>query len=1156
MPQKSPTVADSFTLGELLSGFDRQILWLMERGYLDDLVIESNTFAAEAPASDFAKSFQGFRLQRFHSYSDRDRDLAAQNIENWLGLFRDGSHSFLMGIDGRNARVPEISFIAGNRPGADAVSGVEFTKFLRHGMAANFPGSDRQILEEGYFSGFVSSIQSQSHAGVITGIPSRKKNEEQFFAQGIERFLDSVSGLNFNVLLVAEPFSSKEVGRFLHPVLDLKNAVGQFRKFTLSDTKSVADSIANTLSVNVFGSQSATETISKTMMGGAGIAGGVAGLIGGVAGGAVGFLSGPAAPVVVPILASAGTAIGSAVGTIGATVLGGAPLATTISESLGRMGGAGAGYARTWTKTLSTSQSVGREAVNYSAEYALELLDLHIERLRAARNYGYWNAALYITAEDPMSFLAVRNAAVACFSGEGTHLEPLRFVVLKTPGSKSGGDRALVHATAGHNCRLSMFDQINEALGQEQHPLGAHMQGIGTPLTTAELGILCAPPQRECRAISVTERAVFGGKSLESGLGKNTARLNLGKILYFGEPTTEMVSVSLDNLSRHLLVTGITGSGKTNTVQGICRQLDDHSVPWLVIEPGAKSEYRNLHASTAPHVFRLGSSTPDGPAVPFRFNPFYFPRGVEVLPHIDRLKAAFNAAFPMYASMPYLLEEAIVKCYEESGWDLESSTNSKATHPANPWSDPAHHLLFPILGDLLPKIDEVVAAKRYDLRLEMDLSAALRARLGSLLLGAKGSMLNTRHTLDLPHLLKHRVVLEMAAMGSDEEKVLMMGFLIGSLFEAAQVAGLSGDGKLRHVLVIEEAHRLLRAAPPGDNPEIANVRGAAVEQFSHLLSELRAFGHGVVVVDQSPSRLLPDVVRSTHLKIVHQLSAEEDRLAVGTAMALDSSQTRDLARLRRERGEAVVFQPEWPQAYCVSVPLQEADQRGEVQDNAVRLAASRKAFPITSAPGTTVKTPIAAYRALCGMLLANRELMGAGIKKKLSMAERMDIISGVADSGGSKQDLSLPGLFEDFLAVLLRVAPGGLDVWGDLPDQLKAASEGKPEERIERLSKLGQHLRAEAGDETLLLGALIGLYAQSSRFDTIPARIARETPAGDACCRRLRDFAREQSDVLLKDVEIEENHRFLIERLLIEQTVRLSGMGRPAEIVERCFNLH
>lgn len=1157
---KIPILPNELKIGDLLAGFDRQTLYLLERGYLDGFRVDQSSFAADSTPNAFDDSFQGFRMRRLHSYAEQDRDLAVQNIENWLGLFRQGSHSFLMSIDARESRVPELCFMAGRRSQASGLTGKPFADFLNHGMAANFPGSDRVPFGQDHYFNWQHWANQTPYAGVVTGIPSRKKPEERFFVQGIERFLDSVVGLEFSVLLVAEPYSSADLTSFLNPVLDLKTAIGQMRKFTLTDTKSIADSLAHTLSVNVFGSGGSTHQDSTstshtdTKLGGAGAAGAIGGVIGSIAG----AFTGPLAPLAVPLLGM----VGSAIGTAGASLLGGNlsssdTITKTVSDAVSQMAGMSLGYARTTTRTLSTSQSVGREAVNYAVEYALELLDLQLARLRTGRNYGFWNTGLYIMAEDEAAFQAVRHAAVACFSGEESHLEPLRFVILKSPSVTGNGDIALIQATSGHNSRLAMFDELNLALDIPQHPLGGHMQGIGTPLTTSELGILCAPPQRECRAISVTERAIFGGKTLEPESNQGDARLDLGRILYFGERTSEMASISLNGLARHVLVTGITGSGKTNTVHGICARLDENKVPWMVIEPAAKCEYRNVGGSNPPHVFRLGSILEDGPVVPFRFNPFYFPRGVEVLSHIDRVKAAFNAAFPMYASMPYLLEEAIVRCYEEAGWNLDSSTNHKAEDPENPWDHPAHRLLFPTLGELLPKIDDVVASKRYDLRLEMDLSAALRARLGSLLLGSKGSMLNTRETLDMRSMIGKRVVLEMASMGNDEEKVLMMGLLIGSLFEVAQANGLANEGKLRHVMVIEEAHRLLRAAPIGDNPEIANVRGGAVEQFANLLSEMRAFGHGVIVVDQSPCRLLPDVVRSTHLKIVHQLAAEEDRIAVGACMALNDSQTRDLARLRRDKGEAVVFQPEWPQAYCISVDKLPGLLPVALPpcDN-IRRKRTADVFP-GSAPsikrGGPSATPTAVYRALCGMLLGNRKMLESALPRNATKPNPLDVAMGLSSTPTACDFGFLASEFEELLAVLMRVAPVGLDVLGDLPERMKAAA-NDPTKILEVGRKL-QQINGGADALPMLLRCLVPLYARSRGFAEEPARIARENPPGDACCLALRDFARRNAHDLLGSVELEKDHRLLIERLLIEQAVRLAGLGRAAEIVERCHSL-
>ena len=87
---------------------------------------------------------------------------------------------------------------------------------------------------------------------------------------------------------------------------------------------------------------------------------------------------------------------------------------------------------------------------------------------------------------------------------------------------------------------------------------------------------------------------------------------------------------------------------------------------------------------------------------------------------------------------------------------------------------------------------------------------------------------------------------------------------------------------LRHVLVIEEAHRLLKNGSTGQ-------AAAAVELFASLLAEVRAYGEGVVVVEQIPSKIVPDVLKNTALEVMHRLPARDDRDAVGSSMNLQEA---------------------------------------------------------------------------------------------------------------------------------------------------------------------------------------------------------------------------------------------------------------------------
>jgi len=123
---------------------------------------------------------------------------------------------------------------------------------------------------------------------------------------------------------------------------------------------------------------------------------------------------------------------------------------------------------------------------------------------------------------------------------------------------------------------------------------------------------------------------------------------------------------------------------------------------------------------------------------------------------------------------------------------------------------------------------------------------------------------------------------------------------------------------LKHVTVIEEAHRLLRNVAETPGTSVANPRHQAVEQFSAMLAELREYGEGLVVVDQMPSKLIPDVIRNTCIKIVHRLTAEEERRLVAGAMCLNDAQTRFLSSL--PTGQAIVYADGSLNACRVTVP--------------------------------------------------------------------------------------------------------------------------------------------------------------------------------------------------------------------------------------------
>jgi uncharacterized protein len=141
-----------------------------------------------------------------------------------------------------------------------------------------------------------------------------------------------------------------------------------------------------------------------------------------------------------------------------------------------------------------------------------------------------------------------------------------------------------------------------------------------------------------------------------------------------------------------------------------------------------------------------------------------------------------------------------------------------------------------------------------------------------------------------------------------------MGTLIIRLVEHLRLRARAGQREgLCHVIVIEEAHRLLRAGRQG------RASAHAVELFASMLAEIRAYGEGLVIAEQIPAKLVPDAVKNTALKVVHRLPARDDRDLVGAAMNLDEDQSRQVVSL--PPGVAAVFADGMDRPVRVRVPF-------------------------------------------------------------------------------------------------------------------------------------------------------------------------------------------------------------------------------------------
>ncbi|MGL5531636.1 MAG: ATP-binding protein, partial [Culicoidibacterales bacterium] len=110
---------------------------------------------------------------------------------------------------------------------------------------------------------------------------------------------------------------------------------------------------------------------------------------------------------------------------------------------------------------------------------------------------------------------------------------------------------------------------------------------------------------------------------------------------------------------------------------------------------------------------------------------------------------------------------------------------------------------------------------------------------------------------------------------------------------------------LKHVTVLEEAHNLLKNTTQSSSELV----GKSVEILTNTIAEIRTYGEGFIIVDQSPSSVDIAAIKNTNTKIVLRTPEANDREAVGRSMGLTADQVNEIAKL--PSGVAVVYQNDW-----------------------------------------------------------------------------------------------------------------------------------------------------------------------------------------------------------------------------------------------------
>jgi DNA helicase HerA-like ATPase len=544
------------------------------------------------------------------------------------------------------------------------------------------------------------------------------------------------------------------------------------------------------------------------------------------------------------------------------------------------------------TAELRTQLNVLRRYEEEHARFDVDRAQRRLAELDAYREAGLWNVRVLAGAASEEELSLVAPVLVGSVD---LHAHPYR---LRT----AEGARDLADALAA---------KLANPVDGSQVPFAT---------TAGALAALTGLPRREVPGVRLLEAGYFDVTSETAG----EHAIELGTILDGQDRPVGTFRVPLATLNRHAFVTGATGAGKSQTVRHMLEQLARAGIPWLAIEP-VKSEYAAMAGRLAGTAQVTVINPSDPAAVPLSVNPLAPEPGYPVQAHIDMVRALFLAAFDAHEPFPQIMSQALQRAYEACGWDPVTGGGLPGAAAA-----PA----IPTLARLQHAALEVIEDVGYGRELQADVRGFVEVRLRSLRTGSAGRFFEGGHPADIGELLRRNVVLAIEDVANDEDKAFLIGTLIIRIVEHLRLRSRAQPGEgLRHVIVIEEAHRLLRAGREG-------ASGHAVELFASMLAEIRAYGEGIVIAEQIPAKLVPDVVKNTALKVLHRLPAHDDRQVVGAAMNLDDDQSRQVVSL--QPGVAAVFADGMDRPLRIRVPFG-GDREGPwAADDSLPLVAGRR----------------------------------------------------------------------------------------------------------------------------------------------------------------------------------------------------------------------
>ena len=786
---------------------------------------------------------------------------------------------------------------------------------FKSSLVGQFPGIDIEdcsIIDRGKNSSLqeqvLRRISNASSLSSYVGIPAFKDEDGKYdnknYVQGTEKLAQAMQGKRYTAIILASNLTTDVVTEIrngyetiysqLSPMStqqlaystneSLANAINRSKGVTQGKTKTQTIGESHTNGTSNSHSKSDSETKKSKIAVGSSVLGGFLAAVG------TGLrITDAGAAIGLPLMAAGGAM--SAFGAAGKSKTSGTTdtYGTSQSDTENRSMSDAESHSETFTDSLGKTATIG-SSKNYTLtihnkhiEELMKRIDQELERISMSESTGLWSVASYFFSYDN-DFASAESAATIFKS------------IMQ--GEESGVETSAINSWIDNSQKMKM---LTNSVCHLSHPVFRNNLTVNgenikvensSLLSSKELAMLLSLPHKSVPGFPVVEHVSLAKEVIRNNESVMKREVSLGCIFDLGKVHTENhVKLDVKSLTQHVFVTGSTGCGKSETIYKLISETKQVGAKFLVIEP-AKGEYKNVFGDV--NVF--GTNPLIMPLL--RINPFSFPTGVHVLEHIDRLTEIFNVCWPMYSAMPAVLKKAMLDAYESCGWDLRLSVNRLSRGED----------VYPSFLDLFLSLEKVITESAYSEEVKSNYSGALLTRVESLTNGLNGEIFSVNELSNMV-LFDENCIIDLSRVGSQETKSLIMGILIMRLSEYRMTGANTPNSALKHLTVLEEAHNILKRVSTEQSQEGSNMAGKSVEMITNAIAEMRTYGEGFVIVDQSPTSVDKAAIKNTNTKIVMRLPDEDDRKVSGKAAGMNDKQIDEIAKL--PTGVAVVYQNDW-----------------------------------------------------------------------------------------------------------------------------------------------------------------------------------------------------------------------------------------------------